>query len=297
MGLAGALITYLITNERGCEDIKWILLTEEIYRDQISFSIEPSCDTVVLKMLPTHLEIMFFPDVEDRNQNRCPVQNTCIEICRSIKAGIEKVNSDINYINNTEPVFTFYCQTRNCAKVNKRHPAKLLYSQNEPLKLKCLKTQRPHGLPLGYDKWRLQELKTCSAMCIHDNLLMHSGNLQPLQAVELTIRCDGSHCSILFNQLKMHATKWRDIGNNLGFQQGELDSIQGAPLLLAGAPCSWLSAMLSKWLEWAPNDQRGSGQYATLEALKDAVSKADLGRTAESLMICDSSHTIAREAI
>ena len=286
MGLAGALITYLITNERGSKDFEWVLLTEEIYRDQISFSIEPSCDTVVLKMLPTHLEITCLPDLNDLDRDYCPIQKTCIEICKAIKAGIERVNSDINYINNTEPLFTFYCQTRACAKPNKRHPAKLLYSsQNEPVKLKCLKTQRPHKFPLGYEIWSLQELKTCTATC----------NLQP-RVTELSTRCDSSHYGTLFNQLKKHAAKWRDIGTNLGFQQGELDNIQAAPKYLMEAPQSWLRAMLSKWLEWAPNDGRGSDQYATLEALKDAVSKAGLGRTAENLTINIAPPTAAEAA-
>ena len=57
-----------------------------------------------------------------------------------------------------------------------------------------------------------------------------------------------------------------------------------------GAPQSWLSAMLAEWLEWAPGDKRGSDQYATLKALKEAVSKTTLGTTAESLTISDMSH-------
>ena len=38
--------------------------------------------------------------------------------------------------------------------------------------------------------------------------------------------------------------------------------------------------MLSKWLEWAPNDNRGSASFATLRALKDALNKSGLGATA-----------------
>ena len=43
--------------------------------------------------------------------------------------------------------------------------------------------------------------------------------------------------------------------------------------------------MLSEWLEWSPNDQRGSGQYATLQQLKTALSKAGLGTTSEGITI------------
>ena len=156
IGLAGALIKYLMTNERGSKDFEWALLTDEIYRDQISFSLEPSCDIITLKMFPTHIEVSCDGD----RCQCCPIQDTCIEICKSIKAGIDKVNSDINYINNTEPLFTFYCQSSSCSKL-KCHPAKLILAENRPPRLKCPKIQRsrPYKLPLGYDIWRLQELE------------------------------------------------------------------------------------------------------------------------------------------
>ena len=64
--------------------------------------------------------------------------------------------------------------------------------------------------------------------------------------------------------LSVHACKWRDIGMYLGFQQTELDDIQARPFLLQDAPKSWLRAMLSEWLQWAPKDSRGSSSFATL---------------------------------
>ena len=71
----------------------------------------------------------------------------------------------------------------------------------------------------------------------------------------------------------------------LGFLPTELDNIQHRPLLLSNAPTSWLSAMLSKWLQWAPGDIRGSTSFATLEGLKDALRKAGLGAAAHDLNI------------
>ena len=70
---------------------------------------------------------------------------------------------------------------------------------------------------------------------------------------------------------------------HLGFQQTELDNIQARPLLLQGAPQSWLRAMLSEWLQWAPNNSRGSSSFATLQALKDALNNSGLGATASTL--------------
>ena len=61
MGLAGALIKYLMTNEGQSNYFTWNLSTDGIFRDQVSFLIKPSCDTVLLKMFPTHLEVTISP--------------------------------------------------------------------------------------------------------------------------------------------------------------------------------------------------------------------------------------------
>ena len=94
-----------------------------------------------------------------------------------------------------------------------------------------------------------------------------------------------SHFSHILDQLKKHASNWKEIGIYLGFNPGELDEIQSRPLLLTQAPKSWLGAMLADWLQWCPGDARGSTQYATLSALKKAVDKAGFGRTALELTI------------
>ena len=52
-----------------------------------------------------------------------------------------------------------------------------------------------------------------------------------------------------------------------------------------GAPGSWLRELLVEWFQWAPGDGRGSTEYATLSALKTAVDRAGLGRTAAELTI------------
>ena len=96
-------------------------------------------------------------------------------------------------------------------------------------------------------------------------------------------RCDKAHHTILYFQLKVHAAKWRNIGANLGFSQEELDNISNAPMNLTDAPQTCLSVMLTEWLEWAPNDARGSTQYATFESLKGAVSEAGLESIADNL--------------
>ena len=98
-------------------------------------------------------------------------------------------------------------------------------------------------------------------------------------------RLNSHHLSSLLQQLYEHSARWRDIGGALGFTQGELDTIQAKPFLLAGGPKSWLGSMLSDWLQWAPGDGRGSTHFATLEKLKDALKQANLGATANMLQL------------
>ena len=93
---------------------------------------------------------------------------------------------------------------------------------------------------------------------------------------------DTDHPS-LYEKLKEHSYKWKEIGTLLGFRPGELDNIEARPLLLSSAPKSWLSAMLEEWLKWAPGDARGSTEVATLNGLRQALDKAGLSATTQAL--------------
>ena len=83
--------------------------------------------------------------------------------------------------------------------------------------------------------------------------------------------------SFLIQQLSDCAAKWREIGTHLKFQQKKLDIIQAKPYLQSGDPRSWLSELISEWMERAP------GGSASLEDLKSAVSKAGFGVIAAEL--------------
>ena len=52
-------------------------------------------------------------------------------------------------------------------------------------------------------------------------------------------------------------------------------------MLLMQAPESFLSEMLSQWLQWAPGDGRGSTGFATRESLRAALLRANLGQLAQ----------------
>ena len=277
MGLAGALIKYLMTNEMD-SDFHWEIQTDKIFRNQVSFFIIPTCDTIVLKVLPTHIEIKCLPEVLD--EDRDTAENTCMTVHKAVKAGIERITADINYIHNSEPCFTFYCRAKKCVG-SKDHPARLVIAKDAPRKLRlvCPKNHCTSLLPKGYQYWRLPDIE--SAYSVSNSL--------PLPDTETVkepdVQCSSSHHALLLTQLSKHAAKWRNIGTHLGFCQEKLDNIQHAPLLLGGAPESWLGAMLSMWLEWVPGDQRGSTQYATLANLKSAVVKSGLGKTAQELTL------------
>ena len=89
----------------------------------------------------------------------------------------------------------------------------------------------------------------------------------------------------LFRQLSKYADHWRAIGANLQFTQSELNKIGNATYLFKQRSSSdLLSTMLSQWLQWAPGDARGSTNFATLEALIDALRKVNLDAVAHDLL-------------
>ena len=93
------------------------------------------------------------------------------------------------------------------------------------------------------------------------------------------------HFHIIFDQLRPHSARWRDIGIGLRFLPSQLDTIQASPFHLPNAPSSYMCAMLAQWLQSAPGDTRGNTGHATLESLKEAVDKAGLGADAQRLHI------------
>jgi hypothetical protein len=103
----------------------------------------------------------------------------------------------------------------------------------------------------------------------------------------IIILCTGTRLRVsdhadVYHKLKPHAAKWVDIGDALGFTEGEINIIQSNPVLMTqSAPKSFLREMLSQWLQWAPGDGRGSTGFATRESLRAALLRANLGQLAE----------------
>lgn len=102
--------------------------------------------------------------------------------------------------------------------------------------------------------------------------------------VDTCTRLYRRHLPSLLVQLSQHATKWYEIGIELGFTQQELFVIQEIPSFISEP----LAEMLSQWLEWFPGDGRRTSRttrVATLEELKRALRQVGLRVTAERLSI------------
>ena len=254
-GIFGTLITYLIANEMQ-SSFEWEIITERIYRDEVNFQVGPY-DIITVKFLPTHLEITLMASNPDLPRQHCSEKEVCQEVHQSVEKGIIAVTSSINYIN-AQHSFTFYCTSESCR--NNSHPAKLNRIKEKICSLSCDKQKSCFPLPSGYEKWQLYSTEVCNGL-------------------------KKSHYPSLISQLNNCTAKWREIGTHLGFQQEELNIIEARPLLLNTAPKSWLSTLLSEWMEWAPGDSRGSTKYANLGDLKSAVSKAGFGVVASGLSL------------
>ena len=262
MGVGYALVKYLITNEMN-SDNEWRFLPCKVFRNEVSFEVEPTLDIVTLKIKSTHLEIQLLCDgITDPGDP--DISATCTKVCRTIETGLKMVTADMGYAKNTKISFTFYCNAQECKVLERaRHPATLARSENnKPKNLVCRIDNERHcsDLPKGWKCW--------------------------LSATSLShVQCKPCHFTILYEQLSKYAYKWGDIGACLGFTHDELKNIQACPNISAGGPKDFLQILLNKWLQWAPGDHRGSTNHAMLEALKDAVSKAELGFTATRLTL------------
>ena len=242
-------------------DLEWKLLTDCIFRDQVTFEVGP-LDTVVLKILSSHLIIACIPSSNTRLRKHCCIEKICVDVRKAVEAGIKQVALDIDFIDSeVEHSLTFLCP---CHKCLRQYPAELKNFEGKPHCLRCTKTRACLELPQGCKKW-------------------FNAKSQRQSATITEYYFTQDDLSSILSILVKHATQWREIGAGLKFTEYELDNIENMPLLLHNAPMSWLRTILSKWLQWAPGDSRGSTSFATLEALKVALNKAGLAATANDL--------------
>ena len=256
-GIFCSLLCWLASPENS-SSYKWSISVDEIgapiclYRNCIQFDLSDSPATIMLIDTYTHFELHFSIDeefIDDLYPKIIP------EVRESIFKGLHKASINLRYYNSSpKPAFVCPCGEGDA------HIA----IGNIKLRFWTCSLSRPK--------------RKCGKLTSHqltwlDNTSTNSD----------TKRLAESDITSLVGKLDSHAHQWRDIATHLGFQQTELDNIQARALLLQGSPQSWQRAMLSEWLQWAPSDSRGSPSFATLKALKDALSKSGLGATAATL--------------
>ena len=319
-GVPGALIKYLMTNEMKSPS-EWVLLTDEIFKDQISFNVGPY-DVIVLEIFPTHFEINCIPDEKFMVDRTSPIEDTCDEILNAINVGIRQILEDLNYIN-CQHRLTIQCQDSDCKF---KHKTQVCRDKSGHSGTVCCQiTKNRFNFPSnsyfwGFGKKPHQELgtnnvvtqpsstspytqiasvqphQTTSYNIVHP--LMDSTELQSVTLLEKVtdiprtssgidspVPLGEAHHLVIFEQLQKHSSDWMKIGTYLGFYPNELRKIQNSPSLFFSGPDVCLSTLLEKWLQWAPGDRRGSKKFATLENLKLALSKAGFGATAHTLHI------------
>ena len=252
-GIFCALLCWLVSPEND-SPAPWSISVDEVgspvclYRNCIQFDIPNSLSTVTLIDTYTHFEAHMDIPLEDA-EDLCPEEFPVVR--KAIDKGLHKAALNLGYFNSS-PSPALLCP---CGR-GEAHVAEIIKSTY----------------------WK----------CSLKNEARKIGKLTPLQRLWLvatpvaTEKCkrSESHLPELLRKLNDHACRWRDIGMYLGFRQGELDYIQGKPLLLTESPRSWLREMLGAWLEWAPGDSRGSDAFASIESLKCALAKSGLTQTA-----------------
>ena len=147
-GLFSALVVYLLANKMKSE-LNWELQTEHIFRNSISFFIGPH-DSISLTLTSTYLKVAMIPD----GSRRLSVESVCMEVRRSIEITVREVTSSLHYTSNAEHALAFYCTGKHEAG-QERHPAEVVYFQNEPCRVQCTVNMHKERfcLPSGSQCW------------------------------------------------------------------------------------------------------------------------------------------------
>lgn len=140
-GVTGSVIKYLMTNEMQSKFV-WKLQEDQIFRDQVSFFVGPNLITLCL--YPMHFEVVYAPSTKTV-EAVCSIEETCWEICHSIKSAIQTVTKDMN--------LTCHCNTTFYCTLCKSHIAELVQHRSIPCQLWCNETRQFCKLPDGYKYW------------------------------------------------------------------------------------------------------------------------------------------------
>ena len=122
----------------------------------------------------------------------------------------------------------------------------------------------------------------CGPLC-PNHLVWSKETVQPQSSPTSNRRLTESDIPQLMEKLAPHAAEWWEIGTALGFLPYELRLIRARPMLMYGAPASYLDEMLSKWVQWSPETMHA--KYATVVDLRQALRSqlVGLGALAETV--------------
>ena len=264
-GIFCALLCWLVSPEND-SPAPWSISVDDLgsplclFRNCVQFDITQLIAKVILIDTYTHFEVHIDIQSEDAD-DLCPEEFPVIR--KAIEKGLHKAALNLRYFD-SNPSPALLCP---CGR-GEAHAA-VIISQSTRWKCSLKDVQVKQA--------KLTQLQ---------HLLLGSDHKKHALSE--------SDLSKLLCQLKSHASKWREIGTHLGFDQGELDNIQGKLLVLNEGPKALLREMLREWLEWAPGDSRGSSSSASIKCLKRALNKSDLGKTALEVESCFT-QTVASE--
>ena len=264
-GIFCALTCFLASTENTLP-IPWTVLVDKtksqapvcLHRNCIQFEV-PRCPGVV-----TLIDTFSHFEVHIHSSPEAPIEvwpNVCQRVYKALFKGLRKATLNLRY-SNSVPSLALLCP---CGVGN------------------------PHSATANTeDKLWICTLNTMKCGILAPQQLLWLNCSEPVKcALRDDERLNETHLPKVEPQLKDHASQWRDIGTYLGFRQGELDNIHSRVDLQPRAPLSYLRAILSEWFQWAPDDSRGSTQYATLKALKLALRESGLGAAASDLVVYD----------
>ena len=153
-GLFAALVVYLLAKTKG--DFQWRLQTEQIFKDQISFSVG-SYDTVSITVQPKFFQITCHTSASSglSHNRQFPLAKTCEIVRQCIETGIRKVTSALHYESDATHYLAFYCPgVHQGTDMREPHPAEIRFHANKPCTLRCeLAEGKAFELPPGYEQW------------------------------------------------------------------------------------------------------------------------------------------------
>ena len=148
-GLFGVLVTHLMTpvpHEESDSHTSFTLIQDKIFKDQVSFEVHSTgvCDEMSLKAYPSHLEVLFFPEIsEDRDTS---IEEVCSNVRRVLETSISRSLVNLHYNKDiVKPVMCLRCD--HCSEPHPVGKGKQLY------KIHCKKHRRTGCIPSGGMCW------------------------------------------------------------------------------------------------------------------------------------------------